>query len=62
MIRCAISNEEFSWKSTEHNFLRYAVLFSFAEGEQVRKINLEQAELLGIETGKIHAHTQNKNK
>lgn len=41
--------------------IRYAVLFSFAEGEQVRKMNSEQAELLGIETGKIHSLTQNKN-
>lgn len=40
--------------------IRYAVLFSFAEGEQVRKLNLEQAELLGIQTGKIHLLTQNK--
>ncbi len=40
--------------------IRYAVLFSFAEGKQIRKMNIEQAELLGIETGKIHALTQNK--
>ena len=41
--------------------IRYAVLFSYAEGELVRKMNVEQAELLGIETGKIHLLTQNKN-
>lgn len=40
--------------------IRYAVLFSFAEGEQVRKMNIEQAELLGIQTGKIHLLTHNK--
>ncbi|MBL0329124.1 MAG: phosphotransferase [Bacteroidetes bacterium] len=40
--------------------VRYAVLFSYAEGEQIRKLNLEQAELLGIQTGKIHLLTLNK--
>ncbi len=40
--------------------LRYAVLFSFAEGMLVRKLSHEQAYLLGIETGKIHALTQHK--
>ncbi|CAN5447035.1 phosphotransferase enzyme family protein [soil metagenome] len=40
--------------------LRYAVLFSYAEGNQIRKLNNEQAYLLGIETGKIHLLTQNK--
>ena len=39
---------------------RYAVLFSYAEGELVRKLTLEQAYLLGTETGKMHVHTQNK--
>lgn len=39
--------------------IRYAVLFSFAEGEQVRKLSIDQAYLLGIETGKIHALTKN---
>lgn len=41
--------------------IRYAVLFSYAEGEQVRKLTIEQAELLGGQTGKIHLLTQNKN-
>lgn len=41
--------------------IRYAVLFSYAEGEQIRKLTIEQAELLGIQTGKIHLLTQNKN-
>lgn len=41
--------------------IRYAVLFSYAEGEQVRKLTVEQAELLGIQTGKIHLLSQNKN-
>lgn len=40
--------------------IRYAVLFSYAEGEQIRKLNLEQAELLGIQTGKMHLLSQNK--
>ena len=39
---------------------RYAVLFSFAEGEQKRKLTTEQAYLLGAETGKIHTVTQNR--
>jgi Ser/Thr protein kinase RdoA (MazF antagonist) len=39
---------------------RYAVLFSFAQGEQKRKLTTEQAYLLGAETGKIHSLTQNK--
>ncbi len=39
---------------------RYAVLFSYAEGEQVRKMNTNQAELLGAETGKIHSLTLKK--
>lgn len=36
---------------------RYAVLFSYAQGEQVRKLSEEQAFLLGTETGKIHRLT-----
>jgi Ser/Thr protein kinase RdoA (MazF antagonist) len=39
---------------------RYLTLFSYAEGEQVRKLNAEQAYLLGVETGKIHSLTQNQ--
>ena len=39
---------------------RYAVLFSFAEGEQKRKLTIEQAYLLGKETGRIHSLTQNR--
>lgn len=39
---------------------RYAVLFSFAEGAQVRKLTTEQSYLLGIQTGKIHTLTGNK--
>jgi Ser/Thr protein kinase RdoA (MazF antagonist) len=39
---------------------RYAVLFSFAEGNLIRKLSLEQSYLLGIEVGKIHSLTQNK--
>ncbi len=40
--------------------LRYAVLFTFAEGQQVRKLSLGQSFLLGVETGKIHSLTRNK--
>lgn len=39
---------------------RYAVLFSFAEGTLVRKLSVEQAFLLGCETGKIHCLTKHK--
>jgi len=40
--------------------IRYSVLFSYAEGGQVRKLSTEQSYLLGIETGKIHSLTKNK--
>lgn len=39
--------------------IRYAVLFSFAEGEQIRKLSIEQSYSLGVETGSIHRVTQN---
>jgi Ser/Thr protein kinase RdoA (MazF antagonist) len=39
---------------------RYAVLFSFAQGDLIRKLSLEQSYLLGVEVGKIHSLTQNK--
>lgn len=39
---------------------RYAVLFSFAKGDLVRKLSIEQAFLLGCETGKIHGLTKDK--
>jgi Ser/Thr protein kinase RdoA (MazF antagonist) len=38
---------------------RYAVLFSFAEGNVVRKLSVEQSFMLGVETGKIHSLTKN---
>ncbi len=38
---------------------RYAVLFSFAEGEQVRKLSIAQANLLGKQTARIHLSTKN---
>jgi len=41
--------------------IRYAVLFSFAEGTQIKKLSPEQSFLLGKQTGKIHHLTQNKN-
>ena len=40
--------------------IRYVVLFSYAEGAQVRKLSVEQANLLGVEIGKMHLLTQNK--
>lgn len=40
--------------------VRYAVLFSYAEGVQVRKLSIEQSFLLGIETGKIHSLTKDR--
>jgi Ser/Thr protein kinase RdoA (MazF antagonist) len=40
--------------------LRYAVLFTYAKGERVRKLSPEQAFSLGIETGRIHSLTENK--
>lgn len=39
--------------------IRYAVLFSYAEGVAVKKMTPEQAHLLGVETGKIHTLMQN---
>ena len=40
--------------------IRYAVLFSFAEGSKIRKLSAEQSYLLGAETGKIHSLTKNR--
>jgi Ser/Thr protein kinase RdoA (MazF antagonist) len=40
--------------------IRYAVLFSFAEGMQVRKLSKEQSYALGAETAKMHLLTMNK--
>jgi Ser/Thr protein kinase RdoA (MazF antagonist) len=40
--------------------MRYAVVFSYAEGEQIKKITIEQACLLGAETASIHQLTQQK--
>jgi Ser/Thr protein kinase RdoA (MazF antagonist) len=39
---------------------RHAVLFSYAEGVQIKKITVEQAYLLGVETGNLHQLTKNK--
>jgi Ser/Thr protein kinase RdoA (MazF antagonist) len=41
--------------------VRYAVLFSFAEGEAVKKLAADQAFLLGVQCGKIHLLTQDLN-
>jgi len=40
--------------------LRHAVLFTFAGGAQVKKLDAAQAYKLGNETGKMHALTQQK--
>jgi Ser/Thr protein kinase RdoA (MazF antagonist) len=40
--------------------IRYAVLFSFAEGAPLRKLSAEQSFLLGAETGKIHSLTKDR--
>lgn len=40
--------------------IRYAVLFSFAEGIPLRKLSAEQSFLLGAETGKIHSLTNDR--
>lgn len=40
--------------------IRYAVLFSYAEGERIRKLSFEQSYSLGVECGKIHSLTHNK--
>lgn len=40
--------------------IRYAVLFSFAEGTPLRKLSAEQSFLLGAETGKIHSLTRDR--
>lgn len=40
--------------------IRYAVLFSFAEGTPLRKLSAEQSFLLGAETGKIHSLTKDR--
>ncbi len=55
----------FPIKDQEGNFIQTipapeAVLFSFAEGEQIRKLNLEQSYLLGVQVGRMHTQTQNK--
>jgi len=39
--------------------LRYAVLFTFAQGLPVKKLTTHQAFLLGAQTGKMHRLTQN---
>jgi len=39
--------------------IRYAVLFTFAQGSSVKKLTTHQAFLLGEQTGKMHRLTQN---
>jgi Ser/Thr protein kinase RdoA (MazF antagonist) len=41
--------------------IRYAVLFAYAEGEKIRKLTTDQAYVLGVQTGKMHILTQDKN-
>lgn len=40
--------------------VRYLVLFSYAQGQRVRKLTPDQAFLLGVETAKLHLLTTNK--
>lgn len=37
--------------------LRYAVLFSYAQGNRIKKLSTEQAHILGIACGKMHSKT-----
>jgi Ser/Thr protein kinase RdoA (MazF antagonist) len=53
-------NKEFIQLIPAPEGTRYAVLFSYAEGEQIKKITVEQAYLLGVETASIHQLTKNK--
>lgn len=39
---------------------RYAVLFTYAEGEQIKKLSVEQSRLLGIATANMHVLTKDK--
>lgn len=39
---------------------RYAVLFSYAEGEQIKKLSVDQSLLLGVTTGCMHQLTKDK--
>lgn len=39
---------------------RYLVLFTYAQGQRVRKLTIDQAFLLGVETAKLHLLTTNK--
>lgn len=55
----ADKKENFIQSITAPEGIRYAVLFSFAEGLVIRKLSDKQSYLLGVETGKIHALTQN---
>ncbi|HEY0030513.1 MAG TPA: phosphotransferase [Bacteroidia bacterium] len=56
----ADSRQQFIQHITAPEGIRYAVLFTYAAGEQVRKLSAEQACLLGIETAKIHMLTEGK--
>lgn len=40
--------------------VRYLVLFSYAKGKRVRKLTVDQAFLLGVETAQLHQLTKNK--
>ncbi len=40
--------------------IRYCVLFSYAAGDRVKKLSVEQARLLGIETARMHLLTKDK--
>lgn len=40
--------------------LRYAVLFTYAQGQRVRKLSVDQSFLLGVATAMLHVLTKNK--
>lgn len=40
--------------------VRYAVLFSYADGTPVRRLSAEQAYILGVDAGKMHSLTKNR--
>lgn len=58
-IECA-STKQFIISLNAPEGIRFAVLFSFAEGVNIKKISIEQAQVLGQEVGKIHKLTNNQ--
>jgi Ser/Thr protein kinase RdoA (MazF antagonist) len=61
-VSCPIAdkNGEFVQTITAAEGIRYIVLFSFAQGQAIRKLNAEQSFNLGKVTGQMHLVTQYK--